>query len=154
MPKPRRKDTPPKAIGRKVIPLNKDALEPKPARKHVRTGRPPGRPPFVLTALHIAQIEQLAGYGLTLPQLCSVIGVSENALTRKKEHKVAVYEALENGKSKAAAIIGKTLFEKAKGGDMTALIWLEKTRFGKSDRITQDLNVRAVSHEEALKLLD
>ena len=75
----------------------------------------------------IAQIETLAGYGLTLPQIAAVMMISEQEfMTRRNEERVD--RALEAGKAKAQGVIGKALYLKAKEGDIAAIRWWEMTR--------------------------
>lgn len=97
-----------------------------------------GRPPFEITEKVVAQIEQLAGYGLTIRQIAAVIDCDERTLYRRKADEEAVLSAFEKGKAKAQGIIGKSLFERAKAGSETAIIWWEKTRAGRYGVPTQD----------------
>jgi hypothetical protein len=92
-----------------------------------------GRPPFEITEKVIAQIEQLAGYGLTVVQIAAVIGCSETTMHAKK-HQADVSEAFTRGRARAEAMIGKSLFEKAKAGEGWAVQWWEKTRAGRTDK--------------------
>ena len=92
-----------------------------------------GRPPFEITEKVIAQIETLAGYGLTVVQIAAVIGCSEATLHAKKNDE-AVFGAFTRGRARAEAMVGKSLFEKAKAGEGWAVQWWEKTRAGRSDR--------------------
>ena len=62
-----------------------------------------------------------------------VIGISPATLRRRKSDDRVVH-ALEKGKAAAAAKVGKALFERATGGDITSIIWWEKTRAGRTDR--------------------
>lgn len=92
-----------------------------------------GRPPFEVTEKVVAQIEQLAGYGLTVVQIAAVIGCSETTMHAKK-HQADVSEAFTRGRARAEAMIGKSLFEKAKAGEGWAVQWWEKTRAGRSEK--------------------
>lgn len=89
--------------------------------------------PFEITARDQQQIEVLAGLGLSLDRVALVLGISGSTLDRwlQADEVKMLYK---NGVAKAETTIAKTLFEKAKDGDMTALIWYEKTRMGRSDR--------------------
>jgi hypothetical protein len=93
-----------------------------------------GRPPFEVTEKVIAQIEQLAGYGLTIPQIAAVIGCSAATLERRKADADTVLTAFTRGRARAEAMIGKSLFEKAKAGEGWAVQWWEKTRAGRSEK--------------------
>ena len=104
-----------------------------------------GRPRFELTEKVIAQIEQLAGYGLTLSQIAAVIGVSESTLRNKKKDEAAVFAALERGRAKAQGVVGSALFNRAKAGDVAAIRWWEMTRAGRSEK-------QAIEHSGGLDL--
>lgn len=85
------------------------------------------RPRKDFTDRDIRQIEILAGYGLSLPQIAAVMGISETEFHyRKSETKVS--EALEAGKAKAQGVVGKALYLRAKDGDVNAIRWWEMTR--------------------------
>jgi AraC-like DNA-binding protein len=86
-----------------------------------------GRPRKDFTERDIGQIETLAGYGLSLPQIAAVMGLSEREFeTRKNESLVKA--ALEAGKAKAQGVVGKALYLRAKDGDIAAIRWWEMTR--------------------------
>lgn len=93
------------------------------------------RPEIIITDKQILQISQLAGYGLTLPQIASVIGISERELFRRKNDEKAVKAALDYGKAMAEARIGKSLFERALDGDVAAIRWWEMTRAKRSAEV-------------------
>lgn len=93
------------------------------------------RPRFELTENHLRQIKALAGYGLTMPQVAAVIDVPERTLRRRKKDSEIVLAAFEKGKAVAASRIGSSLFERATTGDVTAIIWYEKSRLGYTDKI-------------------
>lgn len=82
----------------------------------------------------IRQIEELAGYGLSMPQIAAVVGFSERTLHRRKNEYEAVEAALARGRARAAAIVGKALFQRAKDGDVPAIRWWEMTREGRSEK--------------------
>lgn len=98
---------------------------------HKRSGG--GRPPKEITDDHLRQIEALAGYGLTEAAIAHVIGLSP-ATFRRKKNEARVMSALQKGKALAEATVSKALFERAKEGDLTAIIWWEKTRAGRTDK--------------------
>ncbi len=75
----------------------------------------------------IGQIETLAGYGLSLPQIAAVMGVSEREFTTRR-NEPRINAALEAGKAKAQGVVGKALYLRAKDGDVNAIRWWEMTR--------------------------
>lgn len=67
-------------------------------------------------------VETSAGLGLPHEQIGALIGIDDKTL--RKHYR----EQLNTGKAKASAQIAKTLFNKAQGGDTTALIWWTKAQ--------------------------
>jgi hypothetical protein len=97
------------------------------------------RPRKQITDEHLRQIETLAGYGLTEAAIAAVVGISPRLLRQRKTDSDAVSAALENGKAKAQAVIGQCLFEKARAGDLGAIVWWEKTRAGRRETVKQEI---------------
>lgn len=108
----------------------------------------PGKHTKPLTENDLRQVEELAGYGLSLPQIAAVLGFSERTIHRKKDDDPDLVAALERGKAKAAAIVGKALFVRAKDGDVPAIRWWEMTREGRSERAQTESRVEVVSDAE------
>lgn len=86
--------------------------------------------------LDISRIEELAAQGLTLAEICLVLGIGESTLYRRKLDLEVLTEAIKRGKAKAASEISNVLYLKARDGDLGAIIWYEKTRRGLSDKQT------------------
>ena len=108
----------------------------------------PGKhtPPLDENALR--QVEELAGYGLTLEQIAAVLGFSDRTMRRKQVENEELVAAIKRGKAKAAAIVGKSLFGRAKEGDVPAIRWWEMTREGRSERQQTEAKVEVVSDAE------
>jgi hypothetical protein len=83
-----------------------------------------GRPAFVPTDKERQQAEVLSGYGLPLEHICVLIRDGINIDTLRAHFK----KELVSGKAKANSMVGKTLYQKATGGDTTAMIWWSKTQ--------------------------
>lgn len=83
-----------------------------------------GRPEFVPTDEERRQVEALSGYGLPQEQIAILIRGGIN-LSTLREHFATELVA---GKAKANGQIGKTLFQKAMGGDTAAMIWWSKAQ--------------------------
>ena len=83
-----------------------------------------GRPPFVPSDDERKQVEALSGYGLPQDQIAILIrgGIGLDTL---REHFAT---ELVSGKAKANGQVGKTLFQKAMGGDTAAMIWWSKAQ--------------------------
>lgn len=91
--------------------------------------------------IDISRVEELAAQGLSQAEICLVIGISEDTLSRRKMDSAAIADAIKSGKAKAASEIANTLYQMAKGGDLGAIVWWEKTRRGLSDKVQQNINV-------------
>lgn len=95
-----------------------------------------GRKPFVPTDDERNQVETMSGYGVPFEQIAALIrgGIHVDTLRDKFSSELV------NGKAKANAQIGKGVFQKAMGGDTTAMIWWTKCQMGwketKSHEIT------------------
>jgi phage-related minor tail protein len=94
------------------------------------------RPRKEITAEHLEQVQILAGYGLTEAQIAHVIGVSPATFRRRKEDEEQVLSALEKGQAVAQSVIAQALYNKAKAGDLGAIVWWEKTRAGRHETTT------------------
>jgi hypothetical protein len=81
---------------------------------------------FIPTDAERSQVEAMAGYGVPHEQIACIIRDGIDADTLKKHFR----KELTQGKAKASAKIGQTLFQKATGGDTTAAIFWAKTQMG------------------------
>lgn len=82
---------------------------------------------FVPTKEERKQVEAMAGYGVPHEQIAVLVGEDGiDADTLKKHFR----KELAQGKAKANAKVGQTLFQKATAGDTTAAIWWSKTQMG------------------------
>jgi hypothetical protein len=70
------------------------------------------------------QVEALSGYGVPMEQIAVLVcgGIDRDTLSKHFK------DELISGKAKANVKIGQTLFQKAVGGDTTAMIWWSKTK--------------------------
>jgi hypothetical protein len=113
-----------------------------------------GRPAFEPTDAERKQVEALSGYGLPIEQIAVLVRDGIDADTLRKHFR----EELIRGKAKANGQIGKTLFQKAMGGDTTAMIWWSKTQMRWSETMKHELTgdeggplkIIAVSQDEQL----
>jgi hypothetical protein len=93
-----------------------------------------GRPRLEPTDDERKMVESMSGYGVPFSHIAALIrgGIDEETLNKhfKKE--------LVQGKAKANSKVGQTLFQKATGGDTSAMIWWSKTQMGwKETSITE-----------------
>jgi hypothetical protein len=95
---------------------------PRPNSGGAREGA--GRPAFVPTDKERQQVEALSGYGLPIEQIAVLVrdGIHVDTLRAHFQNELI------SGKAKANGQVGKTLFQKAMGGDTTAMIWWSKTQ--------------------------
>lgn len=78
--------------------------------------------------VNLEQVEIIASLGLTDEEIAVILGISPRTLNYWKKHP-AFKNALKRGKLKADFQITKSLYEKAKAGDTTAIIfWLKNRR--------------------------
>ena len=83
-----------------------------------------GRPSFKPTDIDRKQVEALAGYGVPFEQIAVLIGDGISLDTLRTYFP----NELVRGKAKANAQVGKGIFQKAMGGDTTAMIWWSKSQ--------------------------
>jgi hypothetical protein len=120
----------------------------KPVKKKPNRGRNNGKrgaPEIGITDEVLRQAEELSGYGLSATQIAAVLGMGETTFHQKRNESRAFSEALERGKAKAAGIVGKALFLRAKDGDIGAIRWWEMTRQGRSERTQTEAKVEVIN---------
>lgn len=98
-----------------------------------------GRRKLELTPENIKQIEALAGYGLTEAAIAHAMGMAPGTFRRRKNGhgevlRDEIKDALARGKAIASATVGKALFQRAQGGDVSAIRWWEMTRDNRSEK--------------------
>lgn len=95
------------------------------------------RPRIPITEDQLRQIEAAAGLGLTEAMIARLVGHAPRTFRTKKGLRPDVSAALERGQAKAAAKVGKALFDKALKGDVPAITWWERTRLklGETTRV-------------------
>jgi hypothetical protein len=75
----------------------------------------------------LSQVEVIASLGLIDDEIAIILGISPRTLNYWKKN-VEFLQSLKRGKLKADFQIAKSLYEKAKGGDTTAMIFWLKNR--------------------------
>lgn len=90
------------------------------------------RPSFDPSDKQRGEVKLLAGFGISHEDIAAYLGVDPKTL---RKH---FTEELKRGVTEANAKIAQRLFKKAMDGDTTALIWWEKTRSGKTDKIVTE----------------
>jgi AraC-like DNA-binding protein len=87
--------------------------------------RRPGRPRKVV---NVRQVEKLAAIMCSHAEIATVVGCSEDTLTRR------FADAIKKGREQAGQSLKKAQFKLALGGNPTMLIWLGKQYLGQRDR--------------------
>ena len=70
-----------------------------------------------------------------MKQIAALLDVSETFLGNRFADDERVRKALSLGQARAALKVSSVLYSRAVAGDMTAIIWWEKTREKRSDRM-------------------
>lgn len=83
-----------------------------------------GRMAFEPTDHERKQVEAMSGYGLPIEQIAILVRDGIDADTLRKHFATELVA----GKAKANSGVGRTLFQKAMGGDTAAMIWWSKTQ--------------------------
>jgi hypothetical protein len=83
-----------------------------------------GREAFQPTDAERKQVEAMSGYGLPIEQIAILVRNGIDADTLRKHFATELVA----GKAKANSGVGRTLFQKAMGGDTAAMIWWSKTQ--------------------------
>ena len=97
------------------------------------TKRKRGRPPYLVTADTRKKVFDLSIVGTRYEDIALVLGISDDTLTKYYKSE------LEKGRIEANAAVAGTLFEKAKQGDTSSMIFWLKTRAQWSEKNTTEL---------------
>lgn len=89
--------------------------------------------------IDIEQVAELAGRGLSQAEICLVLGISEKTLERRKVEMSVLADAIKRGRAVAADAVANKLYEMATKGDLGAIVWYEKTRCGRTDKIAHEV---------------
>lgn len=76
-------------------------------------------------------VEEAAGMGLGQEDIAVLLGIRDPKTLRRRYRR-----ELNTGRAKANLTVARRLYVKCQEGDNTAIIWWEKTRAGKSDRLS------------------
>lgn len=86
--------------------------------------------------------------GATDKDLASAFDVEEQTINNWKKDFPSFFESIKRGKVEADARVANALYEKATGGDTTAMIFWLKNRRQSDWRDKQDLNIEAKIESE------
>lgn len=105
-----------------------------------------GRKGFIVNEETLKKIEGLALTGMTHEGIASCCGISHTTLYTKIKQYPDIKERINLGRQKGAAVVGGKLVELAREGNLGAIIWYEKTRCGRSDKIDVNSNT-TITHK-------
>ena len=102
-----------------------------------------GRPPIVIDEAMLIQTEALASQGCSKTEIARVIGMGLSTLMEKQKAIPEFLEAIKRGQAKGVATICNSLFQTAKGGNVTAQIFFLKNRSAENwkDRVPEGTGV-------------
>lgn len=82
----------------------------------------------------IPQLESMAAVGMTITQICHVLGISDQTLLRRRGENPAIDEALKRGKARQIHKMAQKLVDLGEAGDLGAIIFYLKAQAGWRDR--------------------
>lgn len=86
--------------------------------------------------INLQHVETLAANGLTQQQIADSLGISVSTIESRLRESEEFKDAIKKGKAKGVAVIANQLFEKAKSGDTTSMIFFLKTQAGWKEKNT------------------
>lgn len=95
------------------------AKKPKPARR--------GRKAAIFD---YKKIEKFSAMGLTKEDIGRALGYERSCFFEHKRNDEKIEDAIKRGRSKFKVIVSQNLVDQMKRGNVTAAIWLDKTRCG------------------------
>ena len=96
-----------------------------------KRGRKRGRPAWAPPDLSL--VRALATQGMTSERIAETLGIGVSTLYRKKAQLREFREAIKRGAAEGEAVVSSKLFEKAKAGNVVAMIFWLKARAGWRD---------------------
>jgi hypothetical protein len=86
------------------------------------------------------KIKKLAGQGLNKDEIARACGYKARSFYTHKKNDSKIEEAILEGRASFKVFLSSTLIEQARKGNVTAAIWLDKTRCGTREDQTNDDN--------------
>ena len=110
--------------------------------------------------IELEKVEALASRGLTVEQVSDCLGIDRKTFYNNRKKNPAIEEAFQRGRSKGIQVIANALWEKAKDGDNTAMIfylkchgWVEKNGLDLKVDVKQK-SIKDMSDDELQAELD
>lgn len=97
--------------------------------------------------INLQQVEKLAANGLTQQQIADSLGISVTTIESRLRESEEFKDAIKRGKAKGVAVIANQLFEKAKNGDTTSMIFFLKSQAGWKDTPSKTIDVQIANSE-------
>lgn len=107
--------------------------------------------------INLAEVERLAGQGLTDQQIADSLGISRRTLANRKKDSAQIAQAIKRGKAKGIETVTNALFHKiTKERNTTAIIFYLKAQAGwkETQLIEQKHDVKLQSMDQVYKQLD
>lgn len=105
-----------------------------------------GRPAAKVDDDMIARVEDFAANGLKIEEMGPCLAMGSSTFFKLKAENVELQEAINRGKSRGASETAGELMKLVKAGNLSAIIWYEKTRCGRSERIDVN-NTGSIAHK-------
>ena len=107
----------------------------------------------------IEKIKALASRGLTKEQIALSLGFSSRTFLRRQQENKEIEQAYREGKAQGIGIIANALFEKAKKGDNTAMIFFLKCNGWKENQettinINNTKDIKELSDAELFEIVE
>ncbi len=94
-----------------------------------------GRPAIEITEEILKKAELLSSHGHDQDQIAILLGMGKATFYEKKKKFPEFQDAITRGKVKGGAVVASKLMEAVQNGSVSAMIWYEKTRLGKSEKV-------------------
>ena len=109
--------------------------------------------------IDIEKIKGLASRGLTKEQIALSLGFSSRTFLRRQQENKEIEQAYREGKAQGIGIIANALFEKAKKGDNTAMIFFLKCNGWKENQettinINNTKDIKELSDAELFEIVE
>jgi len=101
-------------------------------------GNGPGQPKILVDW---DQVNRMAYIQCTAKEICQVLGISEDTLSRrcKEDHGINTADYLNQKGAGGRMSLRRKQFETAMSGNVTMMIWLGKNILGQKDKIEQNI---------------
>lgn len=85
--------------------------------------------------IDLTELEQYAASGLSNEEIAESLGISSRTFYNHKGESADFAEAIKKGRLKAHVAVSNKLYGLCMSGNITAIVWYEKSRRGMTDKI-------------------